>query len=331
LLRLPKFTYLRPRSVDETVEMLATRGPAAMPMAGGTDLLPKMKRGQFEPSYLVGLLHLAELHGISDTPKGGLRIGAGQSLTSVAEHPEVRRRVPALATAAQLVATSQIRAVGTIGGNALIDTRCNYIDQSYHWRKSVGFCLKKDGHICPVAPGGHRCWAISSSDTAPVLIALGAKATLVGTNGQRTIEFEDLYRDDGAAPHAKSPDEILVSIEIPAVDGMRCTYLKLRRRGSFDFPILGVAAALSVRDGFVERARVVLGGVASLPIRARAAETLLVGKKVTPELMDEAAQVATNRAKPLDNADLTHFWRKRMSRVYARRALREVAGLAAEA
>jgi len=328
VLRLPRFTYLRPRSLEEAIDMLASRGPAAMPMVGGTDLLPKMKRGQFEPSYLVGLRQLPELQGMSLTSSGSLHIGAGESLARVANDPEVRERVPALATAAQLVATSQIRAVGTIGGNALVDTRCNYYDQSYEWRKSVGFCLKKDGHVCPVAPGGHRCWAISSSDTAPVLIALGAQVTLAGEKGRRTVELEEMYRDDGAAPHAKAGDEILVSSRFPrSGNGTRCTYLKLRRRGSFDFPILGVAAALSIRDGVIDRARVVLGGVGSLAIRATVAEKLLVGQKVTPALIDEAARLAADRAKPLDNADLAHFWRKRMSRVYGRRALREVAGL----
>ena len=326
MLRLPLFEYLRPRTVPEAAEMLAAHDGLAMAIAGGSDLLPKMKRRQIEPTHLVGLRGLSELAGISAEPDGSLRIGAAETLAAICTAPEVERSAPALAAAARSVSTPQLRATGTLGGNVLVDTRCTYYDQTYEWRRALGFCFKKDGDWCPLAPGGKRCWSVSSSDTVPVLIALAASATLTGPAGTRTLPVEDLYADDGLAPVRKERAEILTSILIPPADGLRATYWKLRRRESFDFPILGVAAALDLRDGVVVRARIVLGAVASHPLRATAAEDLLVGRPLTAKAIEEAAQLAGNPARPLDNTDLEHYWRKRMSRVYVRRALEELAG-----
>ncbi len=326
MLRLPPFEYLRPRTAGEAADMLAAHDGLAMAMAGGSDLLPKMKRRQIEPAYLVGLRGMPELAGISAGPDGSLRIGAGETLAAICADPEVARSAPALAAAARSVSTPQLRAAGTLGGNVLVDTRCTYYDQTYEWRRALGFCFKKDGDWCPLAPGGKRCWSVSSSDTVPVLIALAASAMLTGPAGSRTLPVEDLYADDGLAPVRKARDEILTSILIPPAGGLRATYWKLRRRGSFDFPILGVAVALDLRDGVVDRARIVLGAVASRPLRATAAEDLLTGRPLTAELIDEAAKAASSPARPLDNTDLEHYWRKRMSRVYVRRALQELAG-----
>ena len=326
MLRLPPFEYLLPRTAGEAAEMLAAHDGLAMAIAGGSDLLPKMKRRQIEPTHLVGLRGLPELAGISAEPDGSLRVGAAETLATICAAPEVERSAPALAAAARSVSTPQLRATGTLGGNVLVDTRCTYYDQTYEWRRALGFCFKKDGDWCPLAPGGKRCWSVSSSDTVPVLIALAASATLTGPGGTRTLLLEDLYADDGLAPVRKERAEILTSILIPPADGLRATYWKLRRRESFDFPILGVAAALDLRDGIVARARIVLGAVASHPLRATAAEDLLVGRPLTAEAIEEAAQLAGNPARPLDNTDLEHYWRKRMSRVYVRRALQELAG-----
>ena len=301
-----------------------------MAVAGGSDLLPKMKRRQIEPTHLVGLRGLPELAGIFREPDASLRVGAGETLATICADPEVATSAPALAAAARSVSTPQLRASGTLGGNVLVDTRCTYYDQTYEWRRGLGFCFKKDGDVCPLAPGGHRCWSVSSSDTVPVLIALEASATLTGPTGTRTVRLEDLYQDDGLAPVRKERAEILTSILVPPAGGLRATYWKLRRRESFDFPILGVAAALDLRDGVVERARIVLGAVASRPVRATAAEDLLTGRPLTAETIEEAARLAASPARPLDNTDLEHYWRKRMTRVYVRRALRQLAGLGSD-
>jgi 4-hydroxybenzoyl-CoA reductase subunit beta len=215
--------------------------------------------------------------------------------------------------------------MGTIGGNLCVDTRCTYYNQTYDWRKAIDFCMKKDGAICWVAPSSPRCWAVSSSDTAPVLMAVDASVTLVGPSGERRIPVKDLYRHDGIDFVTKKREEILTAIHVPAANGLRATYLKLRRRDSIDFPILGVAAAIATaKDGTVTKARIVLTAVESAPVEAERAEALLVGKKLTDDLIEEAAGLAYRPAKPLDNTDLSHPYRKKMAKVYVARALRDI-------
>ena len=327
MMRLPPFRYLAPVSVTDAVKLMADHGPEAMLVAGGTDLYPNMKRGQFEPSVLVGLRGVRDLAGVRTSASGGLAIGAGTTLTAVSRHAQVRGRYDALATAAGVVSTPQLRNMGTLGGNVCVDTRCNYYNQSYQWRKAVNFCMKKDGEICLVAPGSSRCWAVSSSDTAPVLWSLGASVRLAGPGGERTIPISALYRDDGIQYLAKQPGDIVTEIVLPPADGLRSVYLKLRRRGSFDFPVLGVAAAVRMDGETVRAASIVLGAVASLPREAGAASALLVGQRLTPELIERAAEAAYRPAKPLDNTDFGHPYRKKMTRVFVARALRRLAGL----
>jgi 4-hydroxybenzoyl-CoA reductase subunit beta len=327
MMRLPPFTYLAPRRVDEAVRLLAEHGADAMVVAGGTDLYPNMKRRQFEPKVLVGLRGVRELAGIAGSPRAGLRIGAATTLTRVAANPDVATHYPALARAAGVVSTPQLRNAGTLGGNVCVDTRCNYYDQSFEWRKSIGFCMKKDGDICLVAPGSPRCWAVSSSDTAPVLWAMGAELTLAGPKGERRIPVAALYRDDGIEYLTRTPDEIVTEIALPPVDGWRATYWKLRRRGAFDFPVLGVAVAVRLEGVFCREARIVLGAVASTPREAPEAAGALAGERLTPDVIDRAAERAAGPAKPLDNTDLVYHYRKKMTRVYVARALRELAGL----
>jgi 4-hydroxybenzoyl-CoA reductase subunit beta len=329
MLRLPPFTYLAARSVDDAVGLMGEHAPAAMLVAGGTDLYPNMKRRQFAPKVLVGLRGIRELDGVRGTADTGFAIGSQTTLTRVAAHPGLRTAFPAVATAAGLVSSPQLRNMGTIGGNLCVDTRCNYYNQTYQWRRAIGFCMKKDGDICLVAPGSARCWAVSSSDTAPVLWSLGARVRLQGPGGERVLPVEALYRDDGIEYLAKRPDEVLTEILLPPAERVRCAYLKLRRRGSFDFPVLGVAVALRLEDDIVREGRIVLGAVASQPREAAAAAALLAGQRLTPDLIRAVAEAAARPSKPLDNTDFTHPYRKRMTRVFVARALRALAGLPA--
>jgi len=343
MLRLPPFEYFAPRNVDEAAELMDKHGPEAMLVAGGTDVYPGMKRRIFEPKKLVGLSQIEELKRLEigdleigkaedavsiQDPKtkiqNGITLGAGLTLTQISEQPIIKERYPALAYAAGVVSTPQLRNMGTIGGNLCVDTRCTYYNQTEPWRQAISYCMKKDGQICWVAPGSPRCWAVSSSDTAPVMIALGASVRLVGPEGERRIPAQALYNDDGIQFLTKAPNEILVDIEIPDASGVRMTYKKLRRRGSFDFPILGVAVALRQnKAGICTEANIVLGAVASYPIKATDAEAVLVGQKLTEEVIEAAAKLAFRPAKPLDNTDMGHPYRKQMSRVYVARALRE--------
>jgi 4-hydroxybenzoyl-CoA reductase subunit beta len=323
MLRLPHFQYLAPRSLSEAASLLAEHGPDASVVAGGTDLFPNMKRRQQEPSVVIGLRSVPELQAI-EAIDGGLRIGATVTLEQLAAHRRIRDSYPALSTAAHLVSTPHLRRMGTFGGNLCLDTRCTYYDQNYHWRKSIDFCMKKDGAICWVAPGSARCWAVSSSDTAPVAVALGASLTLVSASGSRSVAAADFFNDDGIQYLHKRADEVLASIDLPPMRGWRMTYQKVRRRGSFDFPILGVAAAIKVSGGLVEDIRLVLGAVGSSPVDQTRLAQPLIGQKPTHEALQAVADAAYKGARPLDNTDLNYAWRKRMARVYVLRALAEV-------
>ena len=326
MLRLPPFRYVAARTAREAARVLADHGPDAMAVAGGTDLYPNMKRRQFTPKVLVGLRGLEGASGIA--ANGTLTLGALATLSEVAGQRAIVARWPALARAASLVASPLHRNVATIGGNLCVDTRCTYYNQTEFWRASIGYCMKRDGDVCLVAPGSDKCWAVSSSDTAPVMLALDAEVTLVGVEGDRRVPVKALYGSDGIHYLTKRPEEILTEIRLPVRTGWRMTYRKLRRRGSIDFPVLGVAAAARLGQGnLVEDARIVLGAVHVAPVAASEAEDFLRGKVLDRETIEAAAGIAYQPAKPLDNADLSYAWRKRMARIEVARALREIAGL----
>jgi 4-hydroxybenzoyl-CoA reductase subunit beta len=324
MLRLPEFRYVGARSIEEATTLLAEHGSQAMVVAGGTDLYPNMKRRQQEPSVVIGLRGIAELRQVRQED-GVLRIGPMVSLHALSTDASVRQTLPALSQAAGLVSTPHLRRMGTFGGNLCLDTRCTYYDQNYHWRKSIDFCMKKDGAICWVAPNSPRCWAVSSSDTAPVAVALRARMTLMHDAGKRIVDAVNFFVDDGIQYLARRPDEIVTAIEIPDHTGWRMSYAKLRRRGSFDFPVLGVAAAALVRDGIVQDVRLVLGAVGSSPIdQSSLAASTLVGSAPSPDAIHAVASDAYKAAHPLDNTDLNYAWRKKMARVYVERALSRV-------
>lgn len=323
MLRLAPFRYHRPRTLDEALGLLAEKGGEALPIAGGTDLLPNMKHRLVAPAELVALKQLAELRGVDESDVA-LSIGACETLSSVARDPRVRQYFPSLARAAGSVAGPQLRNMGTLGGNLCLDTRCTYYNQTYEWRKAIDFCLKKDGKTCWVATASKRCVAVSSTDTAPALIALNAAARLVSSAGERTVNLEDLYKNDGINYLSRRPDEILTEVRVPG--GWKSTYWKLRRRGSFDFPVLGVAVAVQMAGDVVAEARVALGAVASRPFLVERAGEFLKGKPLSDEVIEQAAALVANRAKPMDNTDMDLYWRKEVADEFARYALRELRG-----
>jgi 4-hydroxybenzoyl-CoA reductase subunit beta len=328
MMRLPRFRYVAPRSVAEAAAVLADAGPDAAPLAGGTDLLPNMKRRQQTPGTVVGLRGIAALRARSGDPGRGVTLGALTRLSEIEGDPALAAGYPALSRAAALVATPPLRNMGTLGGNLCLDTRCSYYDQNQEWREAIGYCMKRDGEVCWVAPGSPRCWAVSSSDTAPVLCALGAEVTLVSRSGERRIPVAQLFADDGIRHLTRRPDEILSAVHLPPHEpGERAVYLKLRRRGSFDFPVLGVAARVRLgADGVVESARIFMGGVGSRPHDASAAAGFLAGRRLgDEEVVREAARLASQVAKPLQNTDFSLGWRKHVAREYAARALRALA------
>ncbi len=326
MMRLPLFEFRAPRTLEEAARILDGERTNAMPLAGGTDLLPNMKRRQQVPRTLMSLRHIETLTK-TELRQSGSRLGACLTLSDIAADPRFRNGLTALAQAASLVATPQIRNMATLGGNICLDTRCNYYDQSYEWRKAINFCLKKDGATCWVAPGSSKCLAVSSTDTGPALVALGARVRLVSHSGEREVLLSDLYNNDGIDYIKRRPDEILAEILLDSLHGWKSTYWKLRRRGSFDFPVLSVAAAARLStDNVVQDARIVVGSAACRPLAAFEAAKSLLGRTLDQRAIEDAAALAARIAKPLDNTDFDMTWRKRVTAEFVTYALRELRG-----
>jgi 4-hydroxybenzoyl-CoA reductase subunit beta len=326
MMRLPLFEFRAPGTLEEAARILDGERANAMPLAGGTDLLPNMKRRQQVPRTLMSLRHIESLNRVAQNDSGS-RLGACLTLSEIVADPRFRNGLTALAQAASLVATSQIRNMATLGGNICLDTRCNYYDQSYEWRKSIDFCLKKDGTTCWVAPGSSKCMAVSSTDTGPALMALGARVRLVSRSGEREVLLSDLYNNDGIDYIKRRPDEILAEVVLDSLSEWKSTYWKLRRRGSFDFPVLSVAAAARLsKANVVEDARIVVGSAACRPLAATEAAKSLLGRSLNQSSIEEAAALAARTAKPLDNTDFDMTWRKKVTAEFVTYALRELRG-----
>jgi len=340
MLPLPIFDYHRPRSLSEAVALLSSLGADARIIAGGTDVLPNMKQGLFDPAHVVSVSALEELRGIElvrgSDHRAHLHIGAGTHLVRVADSLTVQRLAPALAEACGAVGGPHHRTMGTIGGNVCLDTRCRYYNQTYFWRKALGYCLKKDGTVCHVVKGGKRCVAAASNDSAPVLIALEAKLHLLSAAGSRVVNADEFYVADGEANTVLEPGEIVVRVEVPVVEGRHSSFEKLRRRGAIDFPLLSVAARVDRTPpgpDEVEGSRelhvvdVVVSALGARPRRiratAQAVQDALAAEGGLDEssLVDRIAAAAYRECKPLTNLDEDAAWRREMVPVFVKRAL----------
>lgn len=327
MMTLPPFEFLAPSSINEAVQLLHRHQANAKILAGGTDLIPSMKNKLFEPSYLISINRIDELKSIHFDASKGLRLGALVTITDVGHHPAVTENYPVLASAARKIATPLLQNKGTIGGNILLDTRCFYYNQSKFWRTALNGCMKKEGDVCRVAPSGHRCYAISSCDTVPVLYALNASVRLVSASGERVVPLREFYQNDGMNFHTMKPDEILVEVVIPPQpQGFRGGYMKLRRREAIDYPMLGVAVGLVMDEkGICKDVSIVLGAVFSCPFEVLQARDILIGKKITGKEIEEASQIAQDVAKPMDLTNFRPGYRKRMVKVFTKRLLESLA------
>jgi 4-hydroxybenzoyl-CoA reductase subunit beta len=318
MLRLPPFTYYRPKTVKEAVEIAGDHGPDAMYVAGGTDLYPNMKRRHQNPKVVISLAGIEGLFGIE-----GTGIGAMTLLSDIEHSPQLLEEYPAVCRGIATISTPLLRNMGTIGGNLLLDTRCTYYNQTFEWRQAIDFCMKEAGKICWVAPASPRCWAVQSSDSVPLLSAMGAEVTLVGKEGERRLGLDELYNDDGIDYVTKKPDELLTQVHLPPRNGWTAAYRKLRRRDTFDFPVLGVGAWLQKKGDVIEDVRIRLGGVGSRAVHASETESILRGKKISDDLIQEAAQAAFKPTRPMDNTDYEIAWRKKMAPIFVARAIQD--------
>jgi len=325
MLRLPKFALEEPTTLDAALTLLRDE-PTARVIAGGTDLVPNMKHQLFEPKLVISLAQIEELRGIRADDDGAVTIGAMTRLDEVAQSSELACRTPALQQAASLIAGPQLRSMGTLGGNVMLDTRCQWYNQTYFWRKALGFCLKKDGTVCHVVQGGQKCVAAASNDSAPALMTLGAKLVFANAGGTRELAIDELWKGDGIFNKVAERDEILTRIRIPARTRHVGAYGKLRDRGSIDFPLLGVAVRLDVDEhSAVTDADVVTVALAARPVRVKRAALDLIGSKLgSPEFeraVEAVAELAHKQCKPLPNIPGDHEYRRAMVPVYVRRTL----------
>jgi 4-hydroxybenzoyl-CoA reductase subunit beta len=332
VLRLQPFDFVKPKSVDETLALLAKHGRGAKLLAGGTDVMPNLKHGLYEPEVVIALSDLDELRGVRVAKDGALEIGALTTLETVESHALVVARAPGLAQAAHSVAGPTQRTMGTLGGNVCLDTRCVYINQTHFWRKSLGYCLKKDGTLCHVIEGGRTCVAAASNDTATMLCALDAKLVIRRSAGTREVPIRDFYKADGIFNQRLEPDELLTRIVVPAPKtatprgGALATwsgYAKLRPRATIDFPRLSVAIAFEAdADEVVRDATLFVSAIAAVPRRIAGIDELARGKKRDdPEMVAAVGALAQKVTHPLTNIDGDTAYRRAVVPVFVKRAL----------
>jgi 4-hydroxybenzoyl-CoA reductase subunit beta len=320
--QMPAFAVRRPTSVAEAAALLASE-PRARLLAGGTGLLPNLRRGIERPIMLVDLGAVHDFANIAVTD-AGLSLGAGTTLSRLAADEHVAHRYRAVAEAARLVAGPSHRSVATVGGNLCLDTRCVFYNQSEWWRATNDYCLKRGGEVCHVAPQGSRCHAAFSGDLAPALLALGAEVELVASRRTRCIGLENLYRDDGAAHLTIAADEVLARVLLSAPPpGLVSGYRKASVRGAIDFPLAGVACALSVRDGELASLRVALTGTNSQPFVLAGTDALL-GRPVGTEMLSSLAKLVQKQVSPMRTTVTASNYRRQVAAVLAQRLLREL-------
>jgi 4-hydroxybenzoyl-CoA reductase subunit beta len=288
-----------------------------------------MKHGLFAPTHLVDLKRLDGLDRL-EVSNTGATLGAGVRITRLRDDPAIRRNYPGLAQAARAVASPPLQNLGTLGGNVCLDTRCWYYNQSAFWRQSRGYCLKRGGKICQVAPQSKRCFAVFSGDTVPALIALGARVSLTRWDGsglsERTVDLGELYVEEGIRRWNLAAGEIVTAVHLPPSRDVRSGYRKYRKRGSIDYPLAGVAVALRVDGKKLRDVRIALGALASAPVLAENAMEVLEGAEPTAEVIARAAELAAKAARPVKNQAGTPGHRRLMARVMCRRLLEEMAG-----
>lgn len=326
---MPAFELLRPARLDEALEMLGRHGGDTKIVAGGTDLVVSMKQGLFAPRYLLDIKGLSDLRGIHLETTGGIRIGALATIAQLSRSSLLAERYPVLVGAARHVSGPNLRHMGTLGGNLCLDTRCYWYNQSEFWRHSCGYCLKKDGEVCHVAPAGKICWAVSSGDLAPALIALDAELSIAGPRGRRRVPVSEFYVDEGRDRFRLGSDELVAEVFLPAARaGYGGSYQKFRIRGSVDYPLVGVAAAVKRNaDGTVADARVALTAVNPAPHEVPGISELFCGRQADDKLFAAGAAQALKVARPLKTSASTMEYRRHMVRILVKRALRQASGL----
>jgi 4-hydroxybenzoyl-CoA reductase subunit beta len=323
-MKLPKFEFIQPGSLQEACSILREHDRKAAILAGGTALMVSLRYRLSKPAVVIGLKGLTALDYVSRNGSGGLAIGSMVTLETLEKTPLVLNECAPLAQAVQLVAVPSIRHKATIGGNLCLDTRCIYYNQSEFWRSSLKACFKRGGNVCHAVENGRRCQAVYQGDLGPVLLALGAEVKIASANGEKVIPLTEFFTGRGEKPNVLRSDEILVEIRIPpSGHDASGAYEKLRVREGMDFPMAGVAAMVKKnQSGTIEQAKVVLGAVGSSPAEVPKAAALLEGQKPTEDLLQSVSREAVDRAQPVGNLAIDVSYRRKMVGVLVKRALR---------
>ena len=330
-MKLPNFDYAKPGSVSECCYLLKEHGPMAIPAAGGTDLMMALKNWIKTPKLLVDLCSIPDLNQITERKDGGLNIGALVTLCQLAEHKMVREEYPVLAKAARDVGSSQLQAMGTIGGNLCQDTCCLYYNRPPMLRQALGPCLKLGGDTCHAVRGSNNCWATYCGDLAPVLMVLNATVKISDAAGDTVTPVHQLFSGDGKQPCTLQPGQVLTEIQVPVPTAhSAAVYLKMRIRKSIDYPLLGVALHLALQPDkkTIGDIALALTAVEKAPIMIATAEELK-GKTISDDLVDQLAEAAYKKARPINNTyGYTPGYRKNMARTYGKKAIRQSIDLA---
>jgi 4-hydroxybenzoyl-CoA reductase subunit beta len=331
-MKLPKFEFIQPQSLQEACSILGEHDGKAAILAGGTALMVGLRYRLSKPPIVIGLKGLTALDYISRNERGGLAIGSMVTLEALEKSPPVLTEYGSLAEAVQLVGVPSIRHVATIGGNLCLDTRCIYYNQSEFWRSGQERCFKLGGDICHAVEKGRHCQAVYQGDLGPVLMALGAEVEIASSNGEKIIPLAEFFTGKGEKPNVLGPEEILVEVRIPASDpGAAGAYEKLRVREGMDFPMAGVAVMVkSNRSGTIEEAKIVVGAVGSSPIEVPKAAGLLQGYKPTDDLLQRVSREVVDRVRPVGNLAMDASYRRKMVGVLVERALRRAFAMALE-
>ncbi len=322
---LTEFTLHRPATAVEAAAMLAAH-PDARILAGGTDLLNNLRNGLGSPSALIDIGGIAGFSTIAADGAGGLVLGAGVTLVTLATEATIGQAFPALAQAAVAVAAPAHRSVATLGGNLFVDTRCAYYNQSEWWRRANAYCLKHRGEICHVAPQGTHCHAAYCGDVAPALLALDASVDLVAPEGTRRIPLGQLYADDGAQPFTLRAGELVTAIRIPPSPAdARSGYRKCRIRGAIDFPLAGVAARVAMHDGRLAHLAVALTGTNSRPFLLEGSDALL-GAAPDDACLTALSRLVQKQAGPKRTTLVGAHYRRLVAAALASRLVAQLAG-----
>ena len=325
MLRLPRFQYLAPQSLAEALSFLKEHEGKVKVIAGGTDVLPSLKQRIFTPEYVLDLKRIGGLNKIEEGSDGEVRIGALTTLSAVAQSPVVKKHFPGLFEAADSVAATQVKNMGTIGGNICLETRCWYFNQSPFWRKSIERCRKLGGEVCHVVKGGgERCYAYFAADTVPPLIALGAEVNIKNNEGERKCALQEIYTQEGKAPNTLKAGDLITEIRISISKGRSGnSYKKFCLRAVIDFPLVGSAVKVTMDGNSCASAKVVLGGMGSGPIEVKGAEGIVKEKEINEALIEEVGELAKKAAKPVANTLTSPGYRREMAGVLTKRALIE--------